>query len=554
MPGQPSHRARSDETSARERNLERSTQPETTSTPTSMPERYFASAASGAPRDVSEHRRQELHGPWLAAILHTAVEGMILIDERGRVRSANPAAERIFGWSEAELVGQNVRMLMPPPYRDEHDGYLANYMRTGLAQIIGIGREVVGQRKDGSSFPMDLSVSEVRVGDERLFTGFVRDISERKRLEQDFLRAQKSEVVGRMAASIAHDFNNLLMGLRSCATLALSELEPHSGPALLVEEIEKASQRGIALTRRLLAFTRPRSVELMPTRLSKVALENELLLRQVMREDVEFTVGPEVEHDWVLADVGLLEQVLVNLAVNARDAMPTGGRFGIRTQVVSASNGAAYVTWIVTDNGCGMDAATLERAFEPFFTTKAPGLGTGLGLTSVQRIVKELRGRIDIESAPGRGTTIRLRFPACAPPAAHVDVSAPRSAPAAAGAGTVLVVEDERLIRSALKRFLSTEGYHVLVAEDSREALEIARAHAGPIDVLVTDIVLPGIGGRALAEELARERPALRALFMSAHPREMLVAQGKLAEGTAFLEKPFDMATLTAQLRTLLGK
>jgi len=529
--------------------VERRTDPPTNATP-APPTRSVAQPSG----ETSDHRRRELQGPWLAAILHTAVEGMILIDERGQVRSANPAAERIFGWTEAELLHQNVRMLMPPPYRDEHDGYLANYIRTGEAQIIGIGREVVGQRKNGTSFPMELSVSEVRVGDERLFTGFVRDISERKRLEQDFLRAQKSEVVGRMAASIAHDFNNLLMGLRSCATLALSELEHGSSPALLVEEIEKASQRGIALTRRLLAFTRPRSVELMPTRLSKLALENELLLRQVMGEDVEFSVGPEIEGDWILADVGLLEQVLVNLAVNARDAMPTGGHFGIRTQVVRASGGAERVNWIITDDGCGMDAPTLARAFEPFFTTKAPGLGTGLGLTSVQRIVKELRGHVDIESTLGRGTTIRLQFPASAPPIAGARSLAPSSRPAPPGAETVLVVEDERLIRSALKRYLSTEGYHVLVAEHSREALEVARAHAGAIDVLVTDIVLPGIGGRALAEELAKDRPALRTLFMSAHPREMLVAQGKLEDGAAFLEKPFDMAALATQLRGVLGK
>jgi PAS domain S-box-containing protein len=522
--------------------------------PRSAPATETTLDPSRGPETRRERAAHDLQGPWLAAILHTAVEGIILIDERGRVRSANPAAEQIFGWSQAELAGQNVRVLMPEPYRGEHDGYLANYLRTGTARIIGIGREVVGQRKDGSTFPMELSVSEVRVGDERLFTGFVRDISERKRLQEKFLRAQKSDVVARMAASIAHDFNNLLMGLRSCSTLALRDLEPGSSAALLVTEIEQSSQRGIALTRRLLAFTRPRSVELKPTQLSKLAAENALLLQQVMGEDVELAFSTGVLDDWVLADTGLLEQALINLAVNARDAMTTGGRFVVETSLAARADGGTDVCWIVSDNGCGMDEATLARAFEPFFTTKGPGLGTGLGLTSVLRIAEELRGSIAVESTPGQGTTFRMRFPQCPVPQACAPGSPSSTTPARTSGETILVVEDERLIRGALKRLLGGAGYRVLVAENSHEAIEVARAHAGPIDVLVTDIVLPGLGGRALRDEIARERPDLRALFMSAHPREMLVAQGRLEASAAFLEKPFDFDTLTTQLRELLGR
>ena len=496
-------------------------------------------------QSATELRHQ---GAWLSAILDTAVEAIILIDSRGIIKSVNPATQRIFGYAPDELRGQNVKLLMPEPYQAEHDGYLARYMQTGERRIIGIGREVTGRRKDGSLFPMDLAVSEMHLGGVRMFSGFVRDATERKRLEAEFLHSQKNEVVGRLSEGIAHDFNNLLMGIRSCARVASERLSAHDPVRSLLSEIESTTQRGVAMTRRLLAFGRHQPARLAPTCLGSVIQENAPMWRRLVGEDVDLVLDCEAEGDVLLGDPGLLEQILINLIVNARDALPQGGRVWIETRREERE-----ILLAVRDEGCGMDAATRERIFEPFFTTKPAGQGTGLGLSTVMRIVRELSGRIEVESAPGAGTSFRIRFPrteARVESARAKQAAAPRAQP---GRGTILLVEDEALIRLALRQSLTKLGYQVLVAADGKQALEIAAAHAGKLDLVVTDVVLPNLGGREVVERLRERHAGLRSIFMSAHARETLLRQERLPDGASYLEKPFDLADLALLVRQVLA-
>ena len=487
-------------------------------------------------------------GAWLSAILDTAVEAIILIDARGTIKSVNPATQRIFGYTPDELRGHNVKMLMPDPYQAEHDGYLSHYMSTGERKIIGIGREVVGLRKDGTRFPMDLAVSEMNLGGVRMFSGFVRDASERKRLESEFLQSQKNEVVGRLSEGIAHDFNNLLMGIRSCARLAGEQLGESDSARELMSEIEVTTQRGMAMTRRLLAFGRQQTAQLSPTSLGSVIQENVPMWRRLVGEDIELLVESCSEPDVLQGESGLLEQVLINLVVNARDALPKGGRIWIRTAREDDA-----ILLVVRDEGCGMDAATRARIFEPFFTTKPPGQGTGLGLSTVMRIVRELSGKVEVESEPGNGTTFRIHFPACSEAPASARKLVQETSVTRPGRETILLVEDEALIRFALRQSLTKLGYQVLAAADGKQALELASAHAGSLDLLVTDVVLPNFSGREVAERVRAGHPKLRCIFMSAHARETLLRQDRLPENAAYLEKPFDLGDLALLVRQVLA-
>jgi PAS domain S-box-containing protein len=492
-------------------------------------------------RALEQAQRQEAQ---LEAVLQTAVAGILTIDSDGTVESVNPAAERMFGYSAEEVVGHNVSLLMPSPFREQHDGYLAAYLRTGQRHIIGVGREVLGLRKDGSQFPCHLAVSEVRVVGRRLFTGFITDLSEHKVLEREFLQAQKLEAVGTLANGIAHDFNNLLMGIMACSRMAGTELAPHSPVRDLFDEIAAAANRGIALTRRLLNFSRKQAVELQPTSINAVVRENETMLRQLLGEDVRLVIDLAPSGAHVLADAGLLEQILINLLINARDAMPKGGEIAVTTR---AANG--QVSLEVRDTGSGMPPEVRERIFEPFFSTKGPERGTGLGLSTVKRIVGQLSGTIEVESEVGCGALFRLGFPKVDPPAAQ---PASTSKTASGGGGkSLLLVEDDRLVRSSLRLFLERQGYRVQAAERADQALELLAR--GPIDVLVTDMVLPDASGSDLAARVRFQAPSMKVVFMSAHPAELLREQGRLGAADPYLQKPFEMESLQQLLEEVVS-
>jgi len=362
-------------------------------------------------------------------IVQSAYDGIVTIDERGTIETVNPAAEAIFGYSAAELAGRNVNVLMPQPYHSAHDGYLDSYVRSGLAKIIGKGREVVGRRKDGVTFPMDLTVSEIRSGERRLFAGVVRDISERRRAEDQLrtseralLQSQKMEALGALTSGVAHEFNNTLQIISGYVELVLSEIGQGHPSQQDVLEIQKGVQRSAALTKQLLAFSREHGFQPEALDLNALAQDARQLLRTMVAANIELRVTSANGACKVLADRSMIEQVLVNLAVNARDAMPAGGRMEIDVDSLDCDEAfcslhgwarpGRYGMLRFSDTGVGIAPDVLERIFDPFFTTKEQGKGTGLGLSMVYGIVKQHKGMIRVESEPNAGTTFRIFLPA----------------------------------------------------------------------------------------------------------------------------------------------
>jgi PAS domain S-box-containing protein len=511
-------------------------------------------------QDVTERERAERElqdrEARMRSILDNASDGIMTIDEDGTVESFNAAAERMFGYQAAEIVGKNVELLMAPPHREQHAEDIRQFLETDERKVMGLGREVSGLRKDGTTFPLELGVSEPLPGDKKLFTGILRDLSERKRLESEFHQAQKLEAVGRLAGGIAHDFNNLLMGIIGCCRIAGSDIDSDSEGAegrKQIMEIDAAARRGTTLTRQLLTFSRRRAVSPKPVRLGEVLRSSETLLRRLLGEDVLLNIEVPPSGGPVIADPGQLEQILMNLAVNARDAMPDGGELSMRIADAPPSDGRPErrVMLEVADTGCGMDEATSARAFEPFFTTKKEGEGTGLGLSTVYGIVKQLGGEIGLFSHPGRGTRIRIHL-ARAEDALFQDEPQEEAQAVRTGHETVLVVEDDRLVRAGVRHFLQAKGYEVLAAGNPTEATQICGEHQGRIDLVLTDVIMPGLGGPDLARRIQDQRPESRVLYMSALPRDLLVEQGRMAPNQPYIEKPFSDAELSARIRDVL--
>jgi nitrogen-specific signal transduction histidine kinase len=387
------------------------------------------------------------------------------------------------------------------------------------------------------------------------------DITERRRLEEQYLQAQKMEAVGRLAGGIAHDFNNLLTVILGYGDVVLGQL-PRGSPARdLVTEMVRAGERAAALTRQLLAFSRQQMLAPRVLDLNAVVTDLERMLRRVIGEDVALRTSLQPALGHVKADPGQVEQVVLNLAVNARDAMPTGGKLTIETHDVELDEGYArsrpearpgrHVLLAVSDSGCGMTAEVLAHAFEPFFTTKGPGKGTGLGLATVHGIVKQAGGHVAVYSEPGLGTTFKVYLPRV-----HEPVSRGKSragqAPLPRGTETLLLVEDDESVRSLTGMVLRQGGYTVLEAGDGGEAVRIAGGHAGSIHLLVTDVVLPQTGGRQLAERLLGLHPGMRVLYLSGYTDDAVVRHGILEDQVHFLSKPFSPAVLALKVREVL--
>ncbi len=387
------------------------------------------------------------------------------------------------------------------------------------------------------------------------------DITERKQLEEQFHQAQKMEAVGRLAGGVAHDFNNLLTAILGSADLVLESLKPAAAEREEVEEIRKAALRAADLTRQLLAFSRQQVVAPTVLNPNTVVADMDKLLRRLLGEDVALRAVLAPDLATVKADPSQLEQVLLNLAVNARDAMPNGGKLTIETQNVEldqeyvrghlAAQPGSYVMLAVSDTGVGMDAATQARIFEPFFTTKERGKGTGLGLATVYGIVKQSGGWIWVYSEPGQGTTFKVYLPRVTEPAAPAAPSPARPV-SVRGSETILVVEDEEVIRKLVQKVLKANGYTVLVAGTGSDAERVAGAHAGPIHLLMTDVVLPGLNGREVARRLVAQRAGIRVLFLSGYTDDAIVHHGVLDPGVAFLQKPFSPAVLGRKVREVL--
>ncbi len=388
------------------------------------------------------------------------------------------------------------------------------------------------------------------------------ETAERKRVEEQLRHAQKMEAIGRLAGGVAHDFNNVLTLIQCCGDLLLGRLGPGDPARRNVELIQGAAGRAAALTRQLLAFSRKQVLQPKVLDLNAVVANLDPMLRGLCREDVELLLFPDPGIGRVKADPGQLEQVIMNLAVNARDAMPKGGRLVIETANGELDDAYArrhpgvqpgpYVLLAVSDSGVGMDAETRARIFEPFFTTKEPGRGTGLGLATVYGIVKQSGGHIGVHSEPGKGTTFRLYLPRVDGAADPVEPPAAIT-PAPQGSETVLLVEDQEDVLELAREILRRQGYAVLAAGHPREALRLGQEHAGPIHLLLTDVVMPGMTGRELADRLAPRRPEMKVLYMSGYADGAIVRHGVLTPGMTFLPKPFTPDALVWKVREVLA-
>jgi two-component system cell cycle sensor histidine kinase/response regulator CckA len=495
---------------------------------------------------------------FLSSIAENSADGIITTDVRGRITYFSPGAEEIFGYRHQEILGQPA----------------ADFYRSGIAEARAVmhrlhaeGRmrnyETAFRARDGRWVEVNASLSLLRDAPGAVVgtLGIISDVTERKKLEHDLRQSQKMEAVGRLAGGIAHDFNNLLTVITGRSELLLERLGPDEPLRRDIELFQKTADRAAGLTRQLLAFSRRQVLQPRVLDLNGVVTGLSAILRRLIGEDIDLVTELTPELGSVRADPGQIEQVIVNLVLNARDAMPSGGRLTIETANVDVDaaspeapgvGAGAYATVAVSDTGVGMDPETRQHIFEPFFTTKPPGQGTGLGLATVYGIVEQSEGTISVVSEPGQGTTVRIYLPRVneAIEAAPI-VSAPPEPPQRGE--TVLLVEDEDAVRDLVVEILLGERYTVLPASDPGAALMIAERHRGPIHLLLTDVVMPQMSGRRLAEEITAVRPETKVIYISGYTDDAIVPQAAAATpAIAFLAKPFTPEGLASKIRDVL--
>ena len=511
---------------------------------------YGAHAFLVAVTDLTERERAT---QLLRSVLSSVGDAILTIDENGFIGSANPAASRQFGYTNEELIGLSVGALMQEPFVQEHEGYLFSYLKTGVPKVIGFGREVGCRRRDGSLFPAELTVTEFSLDGERRFTGVLRDITERQRLQSQFIQAQKMEAVGRLAGGIAHDFNNLLTIISGyCELLMMSDIPVGDKRRESVASIRDAGERAARLTQQLLAFSRKAVIEPRLIDLNELVSDSANLLRRLIGEDIILAVVMAPRPIPIKADPGQLEQVIMNLVVNARDAMPTGGRLTIETSTVLSTegSGAELARLSVSDTGQGMSDDVKEKIFEPFFTTKGVGKGTGLGLAVVHGVVTQSGGQVVIQSDVGVGTTFQILLPLVIAPTSKAVVDSIRYA--SRGTETVLLVEDDKAVRRITRIALQTQGYTVLEASNGVAGLQQAETYTGEIHLLISDVVMPEMGGRHLLDAVRKHRPELRVLFMSGYTDDAVLLHGVIEATDAFIQKPFTPLSLARKVREVI--
>jgi PAS domain S-box-containing protein len=497
----------------------------------------------------------------LSSIIETAPDAIITIDPRGIVQSFSAASERLFGYSAGEVIGHNVSILMASPYKQQHDGYLERYHRTGEKRIIGIGRTVEARRKDGTIFPMELAVGEVRIGTTHIFTGFIRDLSARAKMEEELRQAQKMEAIGQLTGGLAHDFNNLLTVITGNLEMLETRMKEREDREIL-NEAQEAAELGAKLANRLLAFGRRQPLNPKPIDLSALVGGMADLLRRSLGESikVETLLSPSLPS--TLTDPGQIENVLLNLAINARDAMPDGGKLIIETKDTQVDQDYAsayadvqpghYVMLTVTDTGTGMSPEVKQRAFEPFYTTKGPGAGSGLGLSMVYGFVKQSGGHVQLYSEVGLGTTVRIYLPVKGEAKAAEEGVPKMKSARGANNETILVVEDDERVRRVSVRRLTELGYRIIEAEDGPAAIAILKRDE-PIDLVFTDVVMPGgMTGIDLAQAIRKLRPSLKILFTSGYAEPAIINNDVLTSNADWLGKPYRSADLALKVRALL--
>jgi PAS domain S-box-containing protein len=513
-------------------------------------ERQDRQASDAALRESEERYR---------SIVETTNDWIWSVDLDGRMTYSNPAVESILGYTADELAGKFAFDHIAAEDRAR--------AREILAECCSAKRGWTGivlrwRHKDGSLRHLESNGVPLFGPDGELvgYRGARRDITERLQLEAQLRHSQKMEAIGTLAGGIAHDFNNLLTSILGYSDLILQSVDLESSLRPDVEEIKRSGERAAALTRQLLAFSRKQVLQPVVLDVNAVVRDVEKMLRRLIGEDLDFAVTLDPAIARVRADPGQVEQVIVNLVVNARDAMPRGGKLTIETRdceigEMQAMNDpglqpGSFVCLSVSDTGTGMNAETVSHIFEPFFTTKEKGKGTGLGLSTVYGIARQSGGHVAVYSEPGKGTTFKTFFPQVSEKGERAD---PRSAPVSSGGSeTVLIVEDERPVRALGRRSLEGNGYTVLEAGSVEDALSLCANYSGEIDLVVTDTVMPGASGPELARELSRLRPATRVLFVSGYADNAVVRNGLLTANLAFLQKPFSPAALSRKVREVL--
>ena len=515
--------------------------------------------AADAAKELAEMRANLLRASEtrLRRLAEAGIIGITVADDSGRIVEANDAFLAMVGHSRDDLEAGNVgwHRMTPPDWHHVIAAIREQLEDNGFARPC----ETEYFRKDGSRVPVRVGVARL---DGSAHIAITLDLSERKRPEEQFRQAQKMEAVGRLAGGIAHDFNNVLSVILSYAEIMGGDLNPDDPLRADIEEIRTAGLRATDLTRQLLAFSRQQVLEAKVLDLSQSVAGMEKMLRRLLGADIEVTMLPPSGLWNVNADPGQIEQILMNLAVNARDAMPQGGKLTIETENVDLDDDYArahhdvrpgpYVMLAVTDTGIGIDKETQARIFEPFFTTKEKGKGTGLGLATVFGIVKQSSGHIWVYSEPGKGTTFKLYFPRVSG-AAEVRASQRPAPEPSRGNETILLVEDDDQVRTLARNILRRNGYVVLEASNGGEALLMCEQHGAKIHLLLTDVVLPLMSGRQLAERLATMRPEMKVLFMSGYTDDAILQHGVLDSGVAYLQKPLTPGSLTKKVRAVLG-
>ena len=510
----------------------------------------------------AEAERRRLSEQRYHLLAETAPMGILLTDSLGKVIDANTAALRMFGYAREELLGASIDILLPERLRSSHHEHRSHYMKKPSVRQVGIGMDLVACRKDGTEFPVEVALGPLVTEEGKaLVASSIVDITARKKMEAQLHLSQRMEVIGKLAGGVAHDFNNLLGVILGSADAALEKLPPEHPVRGKLEVITQAGSSAADLTRQLLAFSRRQMLQPRVVNLKEVIERTEVLLRRLIGPNIHFTTSLEPSLGQVKVDPGQIEHVLINLVVNARDAMPQGGRLTIEARNVELDDSyqrahlpvipGQYVMIAVEDSGCGMTKETQARIFDPFFTTKELGKGTGLGLATVYGIVKQSGGYIWVYSELNKGTIFKLYLK-------RVDQSAQPAKPDASdttslrGSETILLAEDSESLREMAREYLESVGYTVLDAVSGKAALQRANDFEGTIHLLLTDVVMPEMSGPELAVQLKALRPEIRVIFTSGYSDTSIVQKDVIDSAAAFIQKPYRPKALAQRIREVL--
>jgi len=499
----------------------------------------------------------------LQAITDAASDAIVLIDDEQKIVYWNSSSSRMLGYQPEEVAGKSILVVIPPRYRETHTIAFHRFVETGQGPLLGMTYEVAALKKDGSEIPVELSISAIRLKGKWHSAGIIRDISDRKKLEQQLLQSQKIEAVGQLAGGIAHDFNNILSAIVGYGSILRLKMKNDDPLRVNVEHVLDAAKRASDLTTSLLAFSRQQILHIRPINLTTVVRRVEHLLRRVIGEHIELQAVCKQADVTVNADSNQLEQVFMNLAINARDAMPDGGSFIIVIDTIELDDAFIrahgfgergwYALVSVADTGVGIDETTRKRIFEPFFTTKEVGKGTGLGLSIVYGIIKQHHGYINVYSEQGKGTTFKIYLPLSEREAESRPLTAdipeekfPR------GTETVLVAEDDETLRNLSHTVLEEFGYTVIEAKDGADAVSKFRTHKDVIKLVILDMIMPKKNGREVYQEIKEIQPGIKALFVSGYSADKRIFEDLLDKGIEFLMKPLSPMTLLKKVRAVL--